>query len=104
MTFTSEVYYYAPGRGHFAGAVLGGAKLDVDEEANANFYPPASGVDPLSEKSFSTPVSAKRFLATLTQAESFLGTSTGSFESENPDRIKEEAEIYPLGAETSQQR
>ena len=104
MTFTSEVYYYARGRGLFAGAVLGGAKLDVDEEANANFYPPASGVDPLSEQSFSTPVSAKRFLATLTQAESFLGTSTGSFESENPDRIKEEAEIYPLGAETSQQR
>ena len=104
MTFTSEVYYYARGRGLFAGAVLGGAKLDVDEAANSNFYPPGSGVEPLSEQSFSTPVSAKRFLMTLRQAESFLSSSTRDIESENPEGIKEEAEIYPLGTETSQER
>ena len=104
MTFTSQVYYYARGRGLFAGAVLGGAKLDVDEAANSNFYSPGSGVEPLSEQSFSTPVSAKRFLMTLSQAERFLSTSTRDIESENPEGIKEEAEIYPLGTETSQQR
>ena len=40
----------------------------------------------------------------LSQAESFLSTSTRDIESENPEGIKEEAEIYPLGTETSQER
>ena len=105
MTFTSEVYYYARGRGLFAGAVLGGAKLDVDEEANASFYPPEGGLQPLAEQTISTPASARRFLLTLNQAESLSSAPARAVESVNPEaEVEEEAEIYPLGAETSQRR
>lgn len=104
MTFTSEVYYYARGRGLFAGAVVSGAKLDVDEIANESFYPPESGMEPLSEQSIATPASARRFLLTLDQAQMLSGAPTRVIETADPDEVEveEEAEIYPLGAGTSQ--
>jgi len=101
MTFTSEVYFYARGRGLFAGAVLGGAKLDVDEVANASFYPPDSGIEPLSEQSLSTPASARRFLLSLNQAEALSGTAPRSTEPGDREQAEEEeAIIYPLGSAT----
>lgn len=103
MTFTSEVYFYARGRGLFAGAVLGGAKLDVDEAANGNFYPPDSGLEPLSEQSLATPASARRFLLSLTQAEALSSTLPQPAATADPRDAEEEATIYPLGAETPEQ-
>jgi len=100
MTFTSEVYFYARGRGLFAGAVLGGAKLDVDEGANGNFYPPESGIEPLSEQSLATPASARRFLLSLNQAEALSSTPLRPAETISPQDTEEEATTYPLGAET----
>jgi len=103
MTFTSEVYFYARGRGLFAGAVLGGAKLDVDEAANGNFYPPESGIEPLSEQSLATPASARRFLLSLNQAETLSSAPPRPAETMRPQDTAEEATTYPLGAETPEQ-
>ena len=105
MTFTSEVYYYARGRGLFAGAVLEGAKLDVDEVANGNFYPSGSGAEPLAEQSLATPSGARRFLLSLEQAATLPSAPSQTNRSSEPEATEsseEEAIIYPLGTGSSQ--
>ena len=93
MSFTSEVYFYARSRGLFAGAVLGGANLGVDEAANRHFYPPEGGVEPLSEPSPATPAGARQFLSSLARAQALAPARPA------PPEAVEEAEIYPLGAQ-----
>lgn len=103
LTFTSEVYYYARGRGLFAGAVLEGAKLDVDDAANSNLYPTEGGVEPLGEQSIGTPAGARHFLLSLEQAEVLSSTPARGGApgqgSEEPEQAEEEAIIYPLGTD-----
>jgi lipid-binding SYLF domain-containing protein len=95
LTFTSEVYAYTNSRGLFAGASLEGTRIGIDVEANTNFYPLGSSAQPLQAQSFATPASVRRFLVSLTQAES------GGQQPAPPDDAGEQSEeaiIYPLGS------
>jgi len=99
LTFTSEVYSYARGRGLYAGAAFEGAKLDVDHAANQRFYSQAGGTQALAEQSIATPASARRFLLGLEQAESLPGAPVPTMEDFGQ---QEEAVTYPLGGGTAQ--
>lgn len=93
LTFTSEVYAYTDSRGLFAGATLEGTRIAIDVAANNNFYPPGSSAQPLQSQSFATPATVRRFLLSLTQAESADARTAPNRE----DESAEEAIIYPLG-------
>ena len=100
LTFTSEVFSYAHGRGLFAGVAFEGAKIDVDHAANQRYYSNANGASPLAEQSIATPASARRFLLGLEQAETLPGTPVPTIDDSEPD---EEAILYPLGGVGTEQ-
>jgi lipid-binding SYLF domain-containing protein len=89
VTFKSEIYAYVKSRGLFAGASIEGAKLGIDDDANAAFY--GSGeTRALGMQTASTPANARRLLLGLEPH----GTprQTGSPDSENTP-----AQTFPLG-------
>jgi lipid-binding SYLF domain-containing protein len=94
VTGKAEVYVYARhGRGAFAGAVFEGARLDVDEEGNAQFYATDGGAEPLGEQSASTPQSVITYLAAVQAAT--LAPAPALTTSQAPP-AQEEARTFPL--------
>jgi lipid-binding SYLF domain-containing protein len=91
VTFRAEVYGYVRSRGLFAGAAFEGARLNIDEETNARFYGPGSGVHALAAPSSATPASAVRFLSTLG------GVAAGApIPARTAERNAQEAVTFPL--------
>ena len=93
VTFKAEVYVYSRSRGLFAGASFEGARLSIDDDADAAFYA-GSGTHALGEQSDGTPASARRFLLTVEPLTAALPVP----ESARPKDTKteEEAQTFPL--------
>jgi lipid-binding SYLF domain-containing protein len=107
VTGRSEVYIYVRGKtGLFAGAVFEGARLDIDQDASADFYSTDRYTEPLEETTQSTPTSALRFLDSLGAA-TVLAAPPGSAAPALPGSAprtqpsdpagSQEAVIYPIG-------
>lgn len=65
VTFKAEVYIYSRSRGLFAGASFEGARLSIDDEANAELYSSDTAARALGDQGFDTPAGARRFLLTV---------------------------------------
>jgi lipid-binding SYLF domain-containing protein len=63
----AEIYSYSRSRGLFAGISLEGAALQIDEDANADFYgqPGISSTTIFSDLALRRPATAKTFIQTL---------------------------------------
>jgi lipid-binding SYLF domain-containing protein len=95
VTFRSEVYVYAKSRGLFAGAAFEGAKLDIDEEAGAQFY--VAPARPLEAPSAGTPASVRPLLAMLHEAAlPSAAAAPPAYSSQRPAAETEEAVTFPL--------
>jgi lipid-binding SYLF domain-containing protein len=102
VTGKAEVYIYTHSRGLFAGAAFEGARLDVDEDGNGAFYGDRRAA--LGPQSNGVPVSAQRFLETLTNVTVGSGSSPNGGQSATADRAggstsgssADEAIIYPI--------
>jgi lipid-binding SYLF domain-containing protein len=66
-TGRAEVYVYMHSRGLFAGATFEGTRLDIDQDASAEFYRNTNGV-PLGAQTPETPAAALPFLDALRSA------------------------------------
>jgi len=97
VTGRAEVYVYMHSRGLFAGAAFEGTRLDVDQEASANFYRNTSGV-PLGAQTFETPAAALPFLDALRTAAVLPGAPSAVTPGGNPPSSPsgEEAVTFPL--------
>lgn len=93
VTGKSEVYIYTHSKGLFAGAAFEGARLDVDEEGNAQFY--GNGTAALASRSGATPASAARFLDTLAGVTGTTGLAPRGSASDHGNTA-EQAIIYPI--------
>jgi hypothetical protein len=83
-------------RGLFAGAAFEGTRLDVDQEASADFYRGTSGV-PLGAQTFETPAAALPFLDALRTAAVLPGTpSTVAPHEGSAPPSGDEAVTFPL--------
>jgi lipid-binding SYLF domain-containing protein len=98
VTLKSEVYVYAKSRGLFAGAAFEGARLDIDQEANAAFYAPPARA--LAAPAAGTPPSVQPLLAELQRAaaESPVPVTAAPVRhsSAQPPAETEEAVTFPL--------
>jgi lipid-binding SYLF domain-containing protein len=96
VTGKAEVYVYMHSRGLFAGAAFEGTRLDVDQEASADFYRGTSGV-PLGAQTFETPAAALPFLDALRTAAVLPGTpSTVAPHEGSAPPSGDEAVTFPL--------
>lgn len=97
VTGKAEVYSYMHSRGLFAGATFEGLRLDIDEDANDEFYRNSS-TKAFGEQSMDTPSAAKQFLDSLRRSAVLappVGGSQGSGVSQSPS-TSEGAVTFPL--------
>lgn len=64
----AEILSYSRSRGLFAGVSLEGSKLDVDHDANADFYGRATRSDDILKARVATPPQASRFVEAVERA------------------------------------
>jgi lipid-binding SYLF domain-containing protein len=95
VTGKAEVYVYMHSRGLFAGAAFEGTRLDVDQEASADFYRGTNGV-PLGAQTFETPAAALPFLDALRTAAVLPGTSVVAPHESSAPPSRDEAVTFPL--------
>jgi lipid-binding SYLF domain-containing protein len=97
VTGRAEVYVYMHSRGLYAGAAFEGTRLDVDQEASANFYRNTSGV-PLGAQTVETPAAALPFLDALRTAAVLPGAPSAVAPNSNaaPSPSSDEAVTFPL--------
>jgi len=94
VTFRAEGYIYSRSRGLFAGASFEGARLSIDDDANAAFYAPDAAARALGAQGYDTPASARRFLLAL-EPLTREAQSPARQGSEEP-REESEARTFPL--------
>jgi lipid-binding SYLF domain-containing protein len=97
VTGKAEVYAYQHSRGLFAGATVEGLRLDIDEEADDEFYG-NGGAKAFGEQSVSTPRAALPFLDALRRAAVLappVGGPPGGSTSQAPSS-NEGAVTFPL--------
>jgi len=97
VTGKAEVFVYMHSRGLFAGAAFEGTRLDVDQEASANFYRNTSGV-PLGAQTVETPAAALPFLDALRTAAVLPDAPSAVAPNSNaaPSPSSDEAVTFPL--------